>query len=57
MNGDGDPETIRRLGESIPIGRLGEPEDAAAAVVYLASEQASWVTGQTLGVNGGSFMP
>ena len=40
----------------IPLGRLGQPEDIAAAVVYLASPQAGYVTGTTLHVNGGMFM-
>ncbi|GGG24093.1 beta-ketoacyl-ACP reductase [Caldovatus sediminis] len=40
----------------IPTGRMGAPEDVAAAVVYLASEEAAWVTGQTLHVNGGMAM-
>jgi 3-oxoacyl-[acyl-carrier protein] reductase len=40
----------------IPMGRLGRPEDVAAAVVYLASPEASYVTGQTLHVNGGMTM-
>jgi 3-oxoacyl-[acyl-carrier protein] reductase len=40
----------------IPAGRLGSPEDVAAAVVYLASAEASYVTGQTLHVNGGMAM-
>jgi 3-oxoacyl-[acyl-carrier protein] reductase len=39
-----------------PVGRVGEPEDVAAAVSYLASEGAGYVTGQQLGVNGGSFI-
>ena len=38
----------------IPLGRLGEPEDVAAAVAFLASRQASWISGQTLVVNGGT---
>ncbi|CAN5436680.1 SDR family oxidoreductase [soil metagenome] len=42
-----------RLVASIPLGRLGEPDDIAAAVVYLASPAASWVTGQVLLVAGG----
>jgi 3-oxoacyl-[acyl-carrier protein] reductase len=40
----------------IPAGKLGTPEDIAAAVVYLASNEASYVTGQTLHVNGGMAM-
>ena len=45
-----------RLGEQIPLGRLGQPPDIAAAVVYLASDEAGWVTGATLHVNGGMAM-
>jgi 3-oxoacyl-[acyl-carrier protein] reductase len=40
----------------VPAGRLGAPKDVAAAVVYLASEEAAYVTGQTLHVNGGMAM-
>ena len=40
----------------IPLERLGSPEDVAAAVVFLASPQASYVTGETIHVNGGMFM-
>jgi 3-oxoacyl-[acyl-carrier protein] reductase len=40
----------------IPLGRLGLPADVAAAVVYLASDEAAWVTGATLHVNGGMAM-
>jgi NAD(P)-dependent dehydrogenase (short-subunit alcohol dehydrogenase family) len=36
-----------------PLGRVGEPDDAAAAAVYLLSDDASWITGQILGVDGG----
>jgi 3-oxoacyl-[acyl-carrier protein] reductase len=42
--------------DKIPANRLGTPEDIAAAVVYLASDEAGWVTGQTLHVNGGMAM-
>ncbi|HKM60984.1 MAG TPA: 3-oxoacyl-[acyl-carrier-protein] reductase [Acidisphaera sp.] len=45
-----------RLMEAIPLERLGRPEDVAAAVVYLASDEAGWVTGATLHVNGGMAM-
>ncbi|MCX7382960.1 MAG: 3-oxoacyl-[acyl-carrier-protein] reductase [Alphaproteobacteria bacterium] len=45
-----------KLNEQIPLGRMGSTRDIAAAVVYLASEEASWVTGSTLHVNGGMAM-
>jgi 3-oxoacyl-[acyl-carrier protein] reductase len=41
---------------SIPIGRLGHPEEVAAMVAFLASEDAAYITGATLDVNGGLFM-
>lgn len=44
------------LSGRIPLGRLGRPEDVAAAVLYLASDEAGWVTGATLHVNGGMAM-
>ena len=40
----------------IPAGRMGEPNDIAAAAVYLSSDEASYITGQTLHVNGGMAM-
>jgi 3-oxoacyl-[acyl-carrier protein] reductase len=49
-------EQRARLAGAIPAGRFGGPEDVAAAVVYLASSEASYVTGQTLHVNGGLAM-
>jgi 3-oxoacyl-[acyl-carrier protein] reductase len=45
-----------KLGTAIPLGRMGQPADIAAAVVYLAAEEAGWVTGATLHVNGGMAM-
>jgi 2-hydroxycyclohexanecarboxyl-CoA dehydrogenase len=44
---------IERMPKFYPLRRLGTPEDAANAVAFLASDDASWITGQTLGVNGG----
>ena len=57
MTKDLSEEQVTRLQASVPIGRLGEVEDVAAAVVYLASLEASYVTGATLNVNGGMAMP
>ena len=45
------------LAATIPLGRLGTPEDIALAVLYLASPAAAYVTGETLSVNGGMHMP
>jgi len=51
------PEEMREnLARSIPLGRLGRPEDVAAAAVFLASEEASFITGEVLDVNGGFLM-
>jgi 3-oxoacyl-[acyl-carrier protein] reductase len=49
-------EQKQRLLGSIPLGRIGRPEDIAASVCFLASDEAGWVTGQTLHVNGGMVM-
>ncbi len=45
-----------QIAASIPVGHLGTPQDIAAAVGFLCSEEAGFITGQTLGVNGGSVM-
>ncbi len=50
-------DRVRKVLRSYPLGRLGEPGDIAAAVAFLASERASWITGQVLSVNGGFTMP
>ena len=44
---------LRQLAEETPLGRLGTPEDVAHAVVFLASDKASFLTGQVLGADGG----
>jgi 3-oxoacyl-[acyl-carrier protein] reductase len=49
-------EQRARLAEAIPAGRFGAAEEVAAAVVYLASPEAAYVTGQTLHINGGMLM-
>ncbi len=52
------PDSQReKLLNAIPIGRMGHPDDVASACVYLASDEAGWVTGMTLSVNGGMLMP
>jgi 3-oxoacyl-[acyl-carrier protein] reductase len=59
-----DTDMTRELGEQqtaalmqqIPLGRFGQPEDIAAAVAFLASPQAGYITGTTLHVNGGMYM-
>ena len=43
------------LARSIPVGRVGSPQDVGAACVWLASREAGWVTGQTIEINGGSI--
>ena len=49
--------TVReRLANQIPIGRFGTPSDVAAAVCFLASDEAAYITGQVLSVNGGMYM-
>ncbi len=48
-----DEETLGSLAEETPLGRLGTPEDIAHAAAFLCSEQADFITGQVLGVNGG----
>jgi 3-oxoacyl-[acyl-carrier protein] reductase len=49
-----DPKITEHMAKGVPVGALGQPEDIAALVVYLASNEASWMTGQTLELNGGS---
>jgi NAD(P)-dependent dehydrogenase (short-subunit alcohol dehydrogenase family) len=56
----GDEKYARRVQNVLklyPIGRIGEPEDVASAIAFLCSDEASWITGQVLSVNGGFVMP
>lgn len=50
-----DPKVTAALARTIPVGRTGRPDDVAAACVWLASDEASWVTGQTIELNGGAL--
>lgn len=49
-----DPSVTAHMAKTVPVGRLGQPREIAALAVYLASDEASWMTGQTLQLNGGS---
>ncbi len=49
-------EQVSKMTANIPAARLGEPEDIAASVVFLASDESSYITGSTLHVNGGMYM-
>ena len=48
-----DPDIFERLTRWYPLGRIGEPEDIAPAALFLASDDAAWITGQVLTVDGG----
>lgn len=50
------PVDVEKFAESLPMKRVGKPEDIAAAAAYLASEEASYITGQTISTNGGRYM-
>ena len=52
----GTPEMQARIAKAYPLRRIGKPEDVAGAVVFLASDAASFITGQTLSVSGGYTM-
>jgi len=50
-------EELAAMARAVPLGRMAQPEDIAAVAVFLASDDARHVTGQTVHVNGGSYMP
>ncbi|GLS28168.1 acetoacetyl-CoA reductase [Marinibactrum halimedae] len=50
------PEVLEKIIRKIPVGRLGNPDDIARAVAFLADERNSFMTGATLSINGGQFM-
>jgi acetoacetyl-CoA reductase len=49
-------DIMKQIIASIPVGRLGKPEEIARAVLFLAADDASFITGETLSVNGGQYM-
>lgn len=57
MDNLGDAALNARIADAVPLGRLGEPDDIAAAMLYLASAGAGYVTGQTIVVDGGATLP
>jgi 3-oxoacyl-[acyl-carrier protein] reductase len=50
-------EQRRKMAASFPLGRIGQPDDIAAATVFLASQASSWITGITVDIAGGKYMP
>ncbi|SFB73520.1 SDR family oxidoreductase [Tropicimonas isoalkanivorans] len=57
MKSHRSPEFIEGMARSIPLGRMGTPEDVANAFLYLASDDAAYVTGTTIVVDGGQLLP
>ena len=53
MNAHLAPADLASLADETPLGRIGAPEEAAAAIAFLASDEASFITGQVLAPNGG----
>lgn len=53
MNAHLSPDDLAALAEETPLGRIGTPDEAAAAIAFLASEDASFLTGQVIAPNGG----
>jgi 2-hydroxycyclohexanecarboxyl-CoA dehydrogenase len=53
---EGKLEPAEQSARRIPVGRLGSGDDIAAAALFLCSDEASYFTGQTMSVNGGSFI-
>lgn len=51
-----DPAILEKIVQRIPVGRLGTPEDIARTMLFLADDNASFITGSTLSVNGGQYM-
>lgn len=50
------PDVLEKIIGNIPVGRMGKPEEIARAVVFLAADDAAFITGETISINGGQFM-
>ena len=51
-----DEDTLKFMADQIPLGRLGSPEDVADLIYFLSSEEANYITGQIIHINGGLYM-
>ncbi len=54
--GAGDVPSVDTMGKMVPVGRAGTPDDIAATCAFLCSDEASYITGQVIGVNGGMYI-
>jgi len=52
-----DEEGLAALARAVPIGRMAQPSEIGDVIVFLASDDARYITGQVVNVNGGSYMP
>ena len=49
-------ETLQKIIDKVPVGRLAKPEEIARAILFLAHDESGFITGETLSVNGGLYM-
>jgi len=56
MTGQIPKEILDKIVETIPVGRMAEPSEVARAVLFLADEKSSYITGQVVNINGGLYM-
>lgn len=56
MTGAVAPDVLKKIIDGIPVGRMGKPDEIARAVLFLAADEAAFITGETLSVNGGQYM-
>jgi 3-oxoacyl-[acyl-carrier protein] reductase len=57
LQAERSPEYLRTMERSVPLGRLGTPRDVAHAVLFLASDEAAYITGTTIVIDGGQILP